>query len=301
MKILVTGATGLVGRGLVQRLSQRGDHVTALTRREAESVKHLFPLGTDVLVGDPVRPGAWTKALGRFDAVVHLAGESVFDKRWSPEQKDKLRQSRVESTRLLVEAIAKAEKKPQVLVSASAIGYYGARRDDAVGEADRPGVDFLAQLSADWEAAALKAPCRVVTLRIGVVLSPEGGALAKMLPPFKMGLGGPVGDGSQWVSWIHQRDLESLILRVVDDDALVGAINGTAPTPVTNKEFSKTLAKALHRPCLFAVPVPALRLMFGEVADVMAGGQRVEPRRALAAGFRFSHPTLTGALADVLR
>ncbi len=301
MKVLVTGATGLVGRGLVHRLSQRGDQVTALSRRGAEEVKHLFPLGTDILVGDPARQGAWTKALGGFDAIVHLAGESVFDKRWSPEQKERLRKSRVDSTKLIADALKKAETKPKVLVNASAIGYYGVRRDEAVGETDGPGKDFLAQLSADWEAAALTAPCRVVTVRIGVVLSPEGGALAKMLPPFRLGLGGAVGDGSQWVSWIHQRDLESLILRAIDDDAIVGALNGTAPGPVTNKEFSKTLARTLHRPCIFPVPVPALRVMFGEVAEVMAGGQRVEPRRALAAGFRFSHPTLKEALADVLR
>jgi uncharacterized protein (TIGR01777 family) len=310
MRIFVTGATGLVGRHLCAALRARGDQVVALTRRPEAARAALAPgaaalgAGLEVVAGDPVERGPWTSALAGCDAVVHLAGENVFERRWSDEQKQRLWRSRVDSTAVLADAWSAAApgSGPRTFVSASAIGYYGLRRDEPCTEDASPGTDFLARLSVAWEAAAhpAAASARVVLARIGVVLAPDGGALATMRRPFALGLGGPLGDGRQWVSWIHVDDLVRLLLRVLDDDTLRGPVNATAPSPVTNAELSHAVAAALRRPCVARVPRLALRTLFGEVADVMLGGQRVLPQRLLDAGFRFQHPTCPEAVRSAL-
>jgi len=295
-KVFITGVTGLVGKALAAELSRRGYEVVGLSRTP----------GKTAAAGDPAVPGPWQQAMLACDAVVHLAGESVFGKRWTDEQKDRLWKSRIDSTRLIADTLAKApaSARPKVLVSASATGYYGLRRDEEASESAAPGDDFLARLSVAWEEAARPAAAaglRTVTVRVGVVLAKGEGALKTMVPPFQMGLGGPVGDGRQWVSWIHLTDLVAILARALEDEVLSGVYNGTAPGPVTNAAFSKALAKVLHRPCLFPVPKLALRVLFGEVADVMAGGQRVLPTRLLAHGFRFSHADCETALREALQ
>jgi uncharacterized protein (TIGR01777 family) len=238
---------------------------------------------------------------------VHLAGENVFERRWSDAQKQRLWRSRVDSTALLANAFAAAPlptaaTAARVFVSASAIGYYGIRRDEPCGEDAAPGSDFLARLSAAWEAAAapVAASARLVQPRIGVVLAPDGGALASMRRPFALGLGGPLGDGRQWVSWIHIDDMVRVLLRALDDATLAGPINATAPSPVTNTELSRAVAAALRRPCVARVPAFALRALFGEIAAVMLGGQNVLPRRLVAAGFHFQHPHCREAVRAAL-
>lgn len=294
-KVFITGVTGTVGKALAAELTRRNYEFVGLSRTP----------GKTAATGDPASPGPWQQAMLACDAVVHLAGESVFGKRWTDEQKDRLWKSRVDSTRLIADTLAKAPAtaRPKVLVSASAIGYYGLRRDEEVSESAPPGDDFLARLSVAWEEAsrpAAAAGLRTVTVRVGVVLAKGEGALKTMVPPFQMGLGGPVGDGRQWVSWIHLADLVAILARALEDEVLSGIYNGTAPGPVTNAVFSQALAKVLHRPCLFPVPKVALRVLFGEVAEVMAGGQRVLPTRLLAHGFRFAHPDCEAALREAL-
>lgn len=300
-RIVVTGATGLVGKRLVQVLLARGDQVIAISRDAEQAGKILGPRAT-IVQGDPTEAGPWTTAVDGATAVVHLAGENVFGKRWNKEQKERLIHSRVRSTDALVAAIRAASTPPTVLICASAIGYYGVRRDETVTEADAPGQDFLARLCVAWEDAARRASdiTRVVCLRFGIVLDDQGGALQTMIRPFKMGIGGPIGDGSQGVSWIHHQDLTSLIVKAIDDPALVGPVNATSPGTVSNRELSETLAHQLHRPCLLTVPPIALKVAFGEVGEVMAGGQRVAPAKALAAGFAFVYKDLKAALADLL-
>jgi hypothetical protein len=234
--------------------------------------------------------------------LVHLTGEPVAQ-RWTPEVKQRIRSSRVDGTRNLVSALAKLSERPRVLVCASAIGYYGSRGDDLLTETSSPGGDFLAQVVVDWERAAGEAEAlgiRVVPLRFGVVLGKDGGALPKMLPPFRLGLGGRLSSGQQWMSWIHVDDVIGLIRFALENSAVRGALNATALQPVTNAEFTRELAAALHRPAVFPVPGLALKLLFGEMAEVILGSQRVVPRAALSAGFRFEYPELRGALARLL-
>jgi uncharacterized protein len=300
MRVTLTGATGLIGRKLVAALRARGDDVAVLSRSPERAERSL---GVGAFAWDPAAGAAPAEALGGRDAVVHLAGEPVAQ-RWSAEVKQAIRDSRVTGTRNLVAGLRAADPRPGVLVSSSAVGVYGPRGDEVVVEGTPPGDDFLASVTVAWEREAEAAAAlgmRVVRIRTGVVLDQSGGALATMLPPFKLGLGGPVAGGGQYLPWIHVDDLVALYLRALDDVSWSGAYNGTAPEPVTNREFSKALGRALHRPAVAPVPALALRLRFGEMADIVIAGQRAVPERALAAGFEFRHADLDGALADALR
>ncbi len=297
MKALITGATGFVGRQLVARLPG----CVVLTRDVARAKEILGDVNAYPWDANRDRPAA--EALRGVEAVFHLAGESVAEGRWNAAKKQRLRDSRVFPTRNLIDGIAAAGLRPHTLVSASAIGYYGSRGDEALDEQSSAGSDFLADVCRRWEAEAARgrdAGMRVATVRIGVVLGRDGGALKKMLTPFKMGAGGVLGDGSQWMSWIHLEDLVSLLLFAATRNELEGPVNGVSPTPVTNREFTKTLAATLHRPAIFPVPKFAVRLAFGEVADVLLGSQRVLPRVAQRHGFEYRFPTLDGALRDIL-
>jgi uncharacterized protein (TIGR01777 family) len=310
MRVFVTGGTGLVGSRLVRRLQARQDEVVLLSRRPLAARERVGENGR-VIEGDPVQPGPWMDVVGECDAVVNLAGENVFNRRWNKEFKGLLLDSRVKSTVNVVEALARQARTTagvaKTLVNASAIGYYGPHGDEELNEDSPPGSDFLAQLCVDWERAARSAEVhgvRVAILRGGVVLDSQGGALAKMLTPFKLGAGGPIGwtpwSGNQVISWIHHDDLVGIVLLALDSVAVSGPINGTSPAPATNRQFSKELGRALHRPAFLPTPPFALRVMLGEVAHVIATGQRVLPTRALALGYPFRFPTLAMALADVL-
>jgi uncharacterized protein (TIGR01777 family) len=282
MRVAVTGATGLIGTRLVATLEARGDEVTAISLRKG-----------------PPSPG---DLAGR-DAVVHLAGEPVAQ-RWTKGARERIRSSRELGTRGLVEAIAAADVRPTVLVSASGVGYYGSRGDEPLDEDAAPGEDFLAQVCVAWEREANAAAAhgvRVVTVRTGVVLARSGGALAKMLPPFRLGIGGPVAGGRQYLPWIHIDDLVGIYVAPIDDDAWSGPVNAAAPEPVTNAAFSKALGRALHRPAIAPVPALAIRALYGDMAEIVTEGQRALPRRALELGYTFTHPDLDEALADALR
>jgi uncharacterized protein (TIGR01777 family) len=306
MRVFLTGGTGLVGTRLIKRLRERGDEVVLLTRRPAVARDKLGD-GT-VVEGDPTQPGPWMDAVADCDAVINLAGENIFGRRWSDDFKKTLLDSRVRSTENVVQALARHPKAPggasKVLVNASAVGYYGPRGDEEINEDAPPGDDFLAHVCVEWEKAARGAEAagaRVALMRIGVVLDREGGALAALLTPFKMGVGGPAGSGRQWMPWIHHADVVGLLLFAMDNAGARGPINTTAPHPVTNREFSKALGRALHRPAFLPVPGFALRLRFGEVAGVILTGQRVVPREALKLGYAFQFPTVDAALADILK
>jgi uncharacterized protein (TIGR01777 family) len=298
MRVFLTGATGLIGVPLVERLRQRGDLPVVLTRTREKAAARFS--GVEIVEGDPQEAGSWMSAVDGCQAVVNLVGESVFQRRWSEQEKRVLRDSRVVSTQNVVRAIEAASSRPGVLVNASAIGYYGNVPEGELTEKSVPGNDFLARLCIEWEAAAQEAhrlEIRVALVRTGVVLARHGGALKQMLLPFKLGLGGPVGNGKQWVSWIHLDDIVGAFLAAVDQPEAHGPINGTAPEPLRNKAFSKCLAAALHRPCLLPIPGFALRLRFGEVAEVITGGQRVLPLRLEQLGYKFQYPTCSQAMS----
>jgi uncharacterized protein (TIGR01777 family) len=306
MRVFVTGGTGLIGKRLVGQLLGRGDEVTVLTRRYG-AARQMFGPNCDLVEGDPTEPGAWADALGGCDAVVHLAGENVFGRRWNPAFKQLLVDSRVKSTENVVEALRRQPRRPdgqpKALVNASAIGFYGPRGDEELAEDSPPGDDFLAGLCQRWEAAARAVEpsgVRCAVVRVGVVLDKHGGALAKMMTPFKLFAGGPAGSGRQWLSWIHHDDMVGLLLLALDHPEARGPLNGTAPNPVTNRDFAKALGRALARPAFVRTPGFALRLGLGEVADVILTGQRVLPRRALALGYTFRYPTVEAALAQIL-
>jgi uncharacterized protein len=291
--VLVTGGTGFVGTRLRSLLVARGHWVSIATR--TPGAQRGMHSGVDYV--------AWLPDLARYDSVIHLAGANLFGKRWSEAYKREIRSSRVDTTAKLVEAMAAAQRKPRVLVSASAVGIYGDQGPSPLQETAKHGDDFLAEVCEAWEREALAAEAlgvRVVCLRFGVVLGRGDGALAKMLPPFKLGIGGPIGSGANYMSWIHLQDLCALVLRSVDDNALAGPVNAVAPGACTNKEFSKALGRALHRPAVLPVPTAALRLAFGEVASVLTSSQRCVPERALAAGFTFQFPQIDEALRDLV-
>jgi len=301
MKILVTGSSGLVGTALVRALGRDGHMVCRLMRPESaanEEVKDGFNVAWNPATGELGGAGVGP------DAVVNLAGASIADGRWSAERKQVLRSSRIGTTRALVEALAKMNVRPSVLVSASAIGIYGNRGDELLTEESKVGTDFLAELARDWEAEVLKAEAlgiRVVLARLGIILSREGGALAKVLVPFKLGAGGRLGSGQQWMSWVTLDDVVGILRMAIEKVAVRGAVNVVAPQPVKNAEFTKVLARALHRPALFPAPGFALRLALGEMADaLLLSSQRVAPQRVQQAGFRFAHADLTTALGAVL-
>ena len=296
MKVAVSGATGLVGSALAPRLTSQGHDVVPLVRRAPRP-------GESAIAWDPEAGTIDRSGLEGYDAVVHLAGENVFG-RWTAAKKQRIRDSRVKGTRLLSEALAGLARRPRVLLAASAIGYYGDRGAKELTEEGGPGDDFLAQVARDWEAAtapAAQAGIRVVNLRFGVVLTPTGGALAKMLPPFRVGLGGHVGSGKQFFSWIALDDALDAILHALTVTSLAGPLNLTAPSPVTNREFAKTLGRVLGRPAVVPVPAFALRIAFGaEGADMLLSGQRVLPARLLTSGFRFRYGELEAALRHLL-
>jgi uncharacterized protein (TIGR01777 family) len=292
VNVVVTGATGRIGSRLVERLRARGDDVTLLSRSAQRGVQW-----------DPNTEPAPAAALEGRDAVVHLAGEDIAQ-RWTAAAKRRIRESRVTGTRNLVAGLRATQARPRVLVSGSASGYYGPREaDDEVDESVPAGTDFLAQVCADWEReaqAAEELEVRVVRLRAGVVLDREGGALAKMLPPFRLGAGGPVAGGTQPMSWIHVDDEVGMLLAALDDDRWSGAVNACAPQPVTNREFSTALGRALHRPAVVPVPGLALRALYGEMASIVTTGVRMVPARALELGYEFAHPDLDEALRAAL-
>jgi uncharacterized protein (TIGR01777 family) len=298
MRVAVTGATGRIGSRIVAALQARGDEVTALSRNPDRAGRAL---GVEAAAWDPENEDAPVSALAGREAVVHLAGEDV-GQRWSAETKQKILASREQGTRNLVRAIGAAEPRPPVLVSASAAGFYGARGDEPVDERQPPGSDWLAGVCVRWEneADAAKDGTRVVKVRTGIVLDAEGGALAKMLPPFKAGLGGPVGGGRQYMPWIHLDDLVGIYLAAIDTAGFEGPINASAPTPVTNKEFTRALGSALHRPAVAPVPAITLKLMYGEMAQIVLTGARMVPGRAGELGYEFTHPDLDEALRDTL-
>ncbi len=300
MRVLVTGATGFVGRRLLAELHSP----VVLSRDVQRAQSSLAEFDVSAFPWDAQHEPAPEAAFASgVDAVIHLAGDPVAHGRWWKSKKDRIRESRVAGTRHLVETLSRLTQKPKVLVSASAIGYYGSRGDEILDENAEPGDDFLAEVCQAWEAEAVKAReagIRVALIRVGIVLGRGGGALSKMLGPFRWGVGGRLGNGRQWMSWIHIDDLVKMILMAVERDALSGPINGTAPNPVTNREFTKTLGRVLWRPTIFPVPGFMLRLMLGQFANVLLGSQRVIPKAALDAGFQFQFPDLEAALRDVL-
>jgi uncharacterized protein len=302
MKILVTGSTGLVGTALVGELNRAGHTVCRLVRpgTNAEAIRE--PEGFDVK-WNPVTGELGAVAVGA-DAVVNLAGASIAGGRWSAERKELLRTSRVNTTRALVNALAKMTARPRVLVSASAIGYYGNRGDELLNEESRPGGDFLSELTMEWESEAEKAGAlgiRVVRARFGVILAKEGGALAKMARPFRFGAGGRIGSGQQWMSWVALEDVVGMVRFALENGAVRGAVNVVSPEPVCNAEFTAALAAALHRPALFPAPPFALRLMLGEMADaLLLSSQRVVPEQLEKLGYRFLRPDLASALTTLL-
>jgi len=297
MRVLVTGATGLVGRALVRALAARGDEVLALSRRPAPEG---LPAGARAVQGDPARPGPWQEALATCDACVSLAGEPVAEGRWTEARKRAIRDSRVEATRN-VAAVA-ATRGPRVLVAGSAVGWYGSRGDEVLDETSPPADDFLARTCVEWEGAAdAAAPrARVVKVRTGIVLARDGGALPKLALPFRLLAGGPIGDGAFWQPWIHLADEVGILLLALDDARAEGAMNATAPEPVRNRDLARALGRVLHRPSLLPTPALAIRAAMGEMASVVLASQRAVPARALALGYRFRFPALEPALRDLL-
>lgn len=300
MKVLIAGSTGLVGTALVKALASDGHTVCRLMRPESKTTSGKD--GFDV---------AWNPATGELggagvgaDAVVNLAGASIAGGRWTKDRKALLRSSRIDTTRALVNALTKMNARPRVLVSASAIGIYGNRGDEVLTEENKPGTDFLADLAREWEAEALKAEAlgiRVVLARFGIILARHGGALAKMLVPFKLGAGGRLGSGKQWMSWITLQDVVGIIRFAIENGSVRGAVNVVSPEAVQNAEFTKVLAKAMHRPALLPAPTFALRLALGEMADaLLLSSQRVQPQKLQQFGYSYQHPDLPSALSAVL-
>ncbi|MER3416745.1 MAG: TIGR01777 family protein [Gemmataceae bacterium] len=296
MRIAVSGSHGLIGSALVQALAQAGHEVVRLVRDGA---------GGTGIAWDPERGTLDRSALEGIDAVVHLAGYGIAERRWTAPVKELIRSSRVNGTRLLATALADMVRRPQVLVAASAIGYYGDRRDTWLEEDSEPGTGFLADVCRAWEAAAEPARAagiRTVTARIGIVLSPEGGALQRMLLPFKLGLGGRIGSGQQYMSWVACDDVVAAIQFAIEQSSLAGPVNVVAPEPVTNREFTQVLARVLRRPAFLPLPSFLARLAFGEMADaLLLASTRVRPRRLLEAGYTFRFPTLEAALRHLLQ
>lgn len=305
MKIVVTGATGFVGTKLVEQLHALGDRIVVLARN-SQNASSLFPQSSfpnvEVVSYNPFELGDWAGVISGSDAVINLAGEPLAGVRWTDQRKQEIRDSRIVTTKVLVEAIAQAEVKPQVLISGSAIGYYGTSLDKTFDEYSAAGDDFLANICKYWEDAAdvvTGLGVRLVKLRTGIVLG-MGGAIAKMLPIFQVGGGGKLGSGKQWFSWIHRDDLVALIIYTLKNPQVTGAINATAPQPVTNEEFTIALAKAVKRPAFLPVPAAALILIFGEAATVLLDGQRVIPHKAAINKFAFKYPDIDSALTQIL-
>ena len=294
-RILVSGASGPIGSALLPSLRAQGFAVTRLVRNTTA--------GKDQIVWDPSRPVSPDTVSG-FDAVIHLSGETIVG-RWTEAKKRRIIESRVLGTSHLAEAVARAAERPRVFISASAIGYYGSRGDEILREESPSGDGFAAEVCRQWEGAtepASAAGIRTAQMRFGVVMSAAGGALPKMLPPFRLGLGGRLGSGRQWSSWVSVDDVVGAIQHVLNHDTLQGPVNTVSPNPVTNAEFTSTLASVLHRPAIFPMPAFAVKLVFGEMGEeLFLGSQRVEPAKLAASGYRFKHPELKNALRDILQ
>jgi uncharacterized protein (TIGR01777 family) len=302
MKILITGSTGLVGTALTQDLQRAGHTVCRLVRPNTSSQSIGNAQGFDVN-WNPSTGELGGAAVGA-DAVVNLAGASIADGRWTSQRKQLLRSSRVDTTRALVQALAKMSARPRVLVSASATGIYGNRGDETLTESSQPGNDFLSEIAKEWESEALKAEVlgiRVVRARFGVILSRQGGALPQIMRPFQFGIGGKIGTGKQWMSWITLDDTVAILRLALENANVTGALNVVSPQPVTNADFTKVLATALHRPALFPAPAFALRLLLGEMADaLLLSSQRVQPAQLQKLNYKFHHPDLATAIAAIL-
>ncbi|MGP7971762.1 MAG: TIGR01777 family oxidoreductase [Desulfobaccales bacterium] len=299
MKVFMTGGTGFVGAYLSRELVKLGHEVTILSRREKPP--GVQAPGIRLITGDPAEEGDWMEAAPESDWIINLAGASVFG-RWSPAYKQEIVESRIRTTRNLVIALAGGDRR-QLFCSTSAIGYYGPRGDEVLTEESPPDSDFLARLGVDWEAEALKARelgLRVVITRFGIVLGKGGGALTQMAPMFRRFLGGPLGSGQQWFSWIHQGDLARAFSFIGEHSEIEGPLNFTAPNPVRNRDLARALGRALRRPAWLRTPAFMIRLAMGELGDTLLSGQRVIPKRLLVAGFEFNFPTLEPALKDLL-
>jgi hypothetical protein len=300
MKVAITGATGFVGSRLVERLSAEGHQILVLTRNLAAAQK-VFP-NLEIVAYTPTASGAWQEAIALCDGVVNLAGEPIAEKRWTPQQKQEILNSRKLGTQKIVEAIAKANPKPKVLVNASAIGYYGTSETATFDETSPPGKDFLAEVCQAWEAEAQKvtqAGVRLVILRLGIVLG-QGGAIAKMIAPFKVFAGGPLGTGRQWFSWIYLDDLVNLIIQALTKPEMEGVFNATAPNPVRMSELAQTMGEIMQRPSWLPVPSFALETLLGEGAMVVLEGQQVLPQRTQASGFNYQYSTVKQALKEIV-
>lgn len=295
---LITGGSGFIGQALVPSLLESGMTITILTR-SPEPTKQLFN-GAVSVISDL----ADLKPSDHFDYVINLTGYGIADKRWSDTVKQTILDSRIKTTAALIEYFKRAETKPTTFVSGSAIGVYGLRGDEQLDETAGGDDSFSSQICQQWETEALQAEAlgiRTCYLRTGVVFGKDGGALSKMLPPFKFGLGGPIGNGKQWMSWIHRDDIVGIIRHILNNDAVVGAVNGTAPTPVTNKDFSTTLGKVLKRPAFIPLPAIVVKLLMGQMGEeLLLSGQRVIPKKALESGYTFKFPDLESALRDIL-
>lgn len=305
MKVAITGATGFVGSRLVERLTEAGHQVLIFTRN-LEKGQRVFPKSAypqlEIISYTPTQPGSWQEAIAGCDGVVNLAGAALADERWTPERKQEIIESRVKLTENLVSAIAAADPKPQVLVNASAVGYYGTSETATYDETSPSGDDFLAEVCQKWEAAANKVKdsgTRLVIIRVGIVMG-MGGALAKMLTPFKLFAGGPLGDGNQWFSWVHRDDLVNLMIYSLTHPQVEGAYNGTAPNPVRMKEFCQTLGQVLNRPSWLPVPGFALEALLGDAAKLVLEGQQVLPKQTQQTGFEYQYPQLKSALTEIL-
>jgi len=300
VRVFITGGTGLVGRQLVSELVRRQDEVLCVTRDPGRA-RQTTPAPVELIGADPALPGVWQDRLLTCDAVVNLAGEPVAGGRWTRRRKNRIRRSRLAVTENVARALGTSEH-PVVLVNASAVGYYGDRGTEALSEEHEPGHDFLARLAVEWEHAAVNAAAanvRLVLLRIGIVLAADGGALARMVPVFRRGLGGPLGSGRQYFPWIHRKDLVRIILFALDNDAVAGPLNAVVPDPPPQKEFAAALAKALGKPDWLLAPSAALRLVLGEQAEMILASQRAVPNALKSKGFRFEFGELHEAMADL--
>ena len=300
MKVLVTGGTGFVGTQLTSRLIQDGDEVTILTRSEKGPEKRVP--GISYLQGDPVQKGPWQEAIRNHDAIINLAGASIFSK-WTEKHKKAIRESRVHTTRNIVEGIPSRPERPVTLFSTSAVGYYGFHGDEELSEESPPGNDFLAQIAVEWEGEALKAKekgARVVITRFGIVLGEKGGALSQMIPLFKKYIGGPIGSGKQWFSWIHIKDLAEAFVFLLKHPEISGPVNVCSPNPVRNKDLARALGNALHKPSFMPAPGFMIKLVLGEFGSVILEGQRVIPKKLLENGFVFQYADIDKALQGIV-
>jgi uncharacterized protein (TIGR01777 family) len=300
MKILITGGTGFVGTQLTSRLIQDNHEVTILSRSAKRSGE--IPRGVSYLQGDPTQKGFWQEAIKNHDAAINLAGASIFAK-WTEEHKKAIRESRVSTTRNIVEGIPSPPQKPFTLFSTSAVGYYGFCGDEELTEESPHGDDFLARIALEWEGEALKAKekgARVVITRFGIVMGEKGGALGQMIPLFKKYIGGPIGSGRQWFSWVHIKDLAEAFTFLLKHPEISGPVNVCSPNPVRNKDLAKALGKALHRPSFMPAPGFMIKLVLGEFGSVILEGQRVIPRRLLDSGFAFQYPEIDKALQEIV-